>query len=428
MTHQTDLIAAIAMGLTAAFVGGLIAHRLKLPSLVGYLLAGMAVGPFTPGFVANPQLAPQLAEIGVILLLFGVGIHFSLRDLLSVWRIAVPGAIVGVLIATLLGTGLALTWGWPWGHGLMLGLSISIGSTVVLLRSLSNRNLLDQRAGQVAIGWLIVEDLITILTLVMLPFLAGIMGGETSTHTGSGGPFANIALTLGKAMLFIVVMLVVGRRTIPWLLTRVQHTGSRELFLLAVLAAALGIAYAASEVFGVSFALGAFVAGIVVNESEVSHEAAEEALPLQDAFAVLFFVFVGMMIDPTFLLDEAPRILAIVAVVIAGKPLAAFAMVRILGGTTHTGLIVASGLAQIGEFSFILVELGLGLKLLPEDGRSLILAAALVLITLNPLLVGGAARLSDRLQAEAAPLDAERVAVAEGRREQGPEPDAAVAR
>jgi len=386
MPHHTDLIATIAIGLSAAFVGGLIAQRLRLPLIVGYLLAGMAVGPFTPGFVADSELAPQLAEIGVILLMFGVGIHFSIADLLSVRRIALPGAIAQASVAT--GLGIAVTWWWGWslGAGIVLGLSLAVASTVVLLRALAEEGLMESDSGRVAVGWLIVEDLVMVVTLVLLPALTVPLGGIALSDASEGNLAWTLAITFGKLVLFVALMLIAGVRLIPWLLLRVERTGSRELFILATLAIALGIAYGAADLFGVSFALGAFLAGVVVNESELSHRAAEEALPLRDAFAVLFFVSVGMLIDPSVLLDEPLRLLAVVAIVIVGKSLAALLIVRVLRGPLRTGLVVAAGLSQIGEFSFILIEMGRTLELLPDEGRDLILVAAVISITLNPLL------------------------------------------
>jgi CPA2 family monovalent cation:H+ antiporter-2 len=383
--HHTELIATIAVGLSAACIGGLIAHQLRLPPIVGYLLAGVAVGPFTPGFVADAELAPQLAEIGVILLMFGVGIHFSIGDLFAARRIALPGAIGQVAIATGLGTAVVWWWGWKLGEGIVLGLALSVASTVVLLRMLEQRSALASPEGRVAVGWLVVEDLVTVVMLVMLPILATSLGGQ-SPGGSDDNLITSLAVTLGKAALFVALMLIGGVRVIPWLLAWVERTGSRELFILVTLAIALGIAYVATALFGVSFALGAFLAGVVVNESELSHRAAEEALPLRDAFAVLFFVSVGMLIDPRFLIAEIDRVLVVVAVVVLGKGLAALLIVRALGGTLRTGLVVAAGLSQIGEFSFILAEVGRSLDLLPAEGRSLILAAALVSITLNPLL------------------------------------------
>lgn len=386
MHHNTDLIATIAMGLVAAFAGGFIANRLRLPLIVGYLLAGVAVGPFTPGFVADTSLASQLAEIGVILLMFGVGIHFSISDLLAVRQLALPGAIVQVIVATLLGVGLTALWGWNLGQGIVFGLALSVASTVVLLRGLTSRHALESPAGRVAVGWLVVEDLITVLALVLIPALAGPMGGN-SVDNGSSLA-VTLVVTLCKVALFVAVMLVVGIRFIPWLMLRVSRTGSRELFILTVLAAALGIAYIAAALFDASFALGAFLAGVIVNESELSSRAAEEALPLREAFSVLFFVSVGMLMDPGFLLAHVGELLAVIAIIMVGKSLAALLIVRILGGSLITGLTVAAGLSQIGEFSFILAEVGRSVSLLTEEGVNLILAASLITITLNPALFG----------------------------------------
>lgn len=398
LPHETELIATVAVGLSAAFVGGLIAHRLRLPTLIGYLLAGVAVGPFTPGFVADTHLAPQLAEIGVILLMFGVGNHFSIGDLLAVRRIALPGAIGQVAVATVLGFGLTRIWGWDVGAGLVFGLALSVASTVVLLRALEARGQLIAEPGRVAVGWLVVEDLIMVLVLVLLPAIAPLIGGvDASTTVDSTSLGRTLLVTFIKVAIFVALMLVGGVRLIPWLLRRVEATGSRELFVLAVLAVALGIAYGAAELFGVSFALGAFIAGVVVNESELSHRAAEEAMPLREAFAVLFFVSVGMLIDPAFLAAELGRIAMVVAIIILGKALAALLLVRMLGGATETGLVVAAGLSQVGEFSFILAGMGMALGLLPVEGNNLILAGALVSITLNPLLFAAVEPLRERM-------------------------------
>jgi CPA2 family monovalent cation:H+ antiporter-2 len=384
MHHDTDLIATIAVGLTVALAGGLIAARIGLPVIVGYLLAGVAVGPFTPGFVADGGVATQLAEIGVILLMFGVGIHFSVADLWAVRRIALPGAIVQVLAATGLGTVAAMAWGWRPGEGIVLGLALSVASTVVLLRALEERGLLGGTAGRTAVGWLVVEDLVMVIALVLLPALAGPLGGRPAE--GDEHLVVTLAITLGKVAAFVAAMLIVGMRLIPPLLTWIERTASRELFLLATLACALGIAFGAAELFDVSFALGAFLAGVVVNESPVSHRAAEEALPLREAFAVLFFVSVGMLIDPGELVSRLDQLAVVVAVVIVGKAIAALAIVRVLRGDAHTALVVAAALAQIGEFSFILMEQGRALGLLPGEASGLILGAAVISITLNPLL------------------------------------------
>ena len=396
MPHETELIGTVAIGLTAAFAFALIAVRLRLPPLVGYLLAGVAVGPFTPGFVADAHLAPQLAEIGVILLMFGVGIHFSPGDLLAVRSIALPGAIGQITVATGLGIGLSHLWGWSLGEGLVFGLALSVASTVVLLRALEERDAVATPAGRVAVGWLLVEDLAMVVALVLLPTLAGPLGG-TSPAGSEENVLVALAVTLGKVALFAVLMFVAGWRAIPWLLGRVAAVGSRELFGLAALVAALGIAYLGAEWFGASFALGAFVSGLVVGQSHVGHDAGEEMVPLRDAFAVLFFVSVGMLIDPAFLLDAPGRIALVVAIIVVGKTAAAFVIVLLLRGGIPKALVVAAALAQIGEFSFILATLGRSLDLLPAEGYNLILAGALVSITINPLLFRALAPLEARL-------------------------------
>ncbi|CDX33546.1 putative monovalent cation:proton antiporter (CPA2 family) [Mesorhizobium sp. ORS 3359] len=394
MPHDTPLIATIVAGLGLAFVFGALANRFRIPPLVGYLVAGVLVGPNTPGFVADASLANELAEIGVILLMFGVGLHFSLKDLLSVRAIAVPGAIVQIGFATLLGVGLAWLLGWSLGAGLVFGLALSVASTVVLLRALQERRLIETERGRIAVGWLIVEDLAMVLALVLLPALAGVLGGQPQLddHTGllslpaSYGIWGVVGITLAKVAAFVVVMLVVGRRVIPWILHYVAHTGSRELFRLSVLAIALGVAFGAAKLFGVSLALGAFFAGMIMSESELSHRAAEESLPLRDAFSVLFFVSVGMLFDPLSLISNGLPILATLAIIVVGKSIAAFVIVIAFRYPIATALMISASLAQIGEFSFILAELGVGLKLLPEQGRDLILAGAILSILLNPLM------------------------------------------
>jgi monovalent cation:H+ antiporter-2, CPA2 family len=385
MPHHTPLIGTIVAGLVVAFVMGAIAHRLKLSPLVGYLVAGIMVGPFTPGFVANASLANELAEIGVILLMFGVGLHFSLRDLLSVKNIAVPGAIGQIAVATLMGMGLAHVMGWPLLGGLVFGLALSVASTVVLLRALQGADLVETRRGRIAVGWLIVEDLVMVLALVLLPALAGVMNNADA----SGGAAALLAPLLGtllKVAGFVALMLVVGRRVIPWALHWVVHSGSRELFRLAVLAIALGVAFGAAVAFDVSFALGAFFAGMILGETPLSRRATEETLPLRDAFAVLFFVSVGMLFNPAVLVEQPLPLLVTVAIIIVGKSIAAFAIVRAFGHPGDTALTIAASLAQIGEFSFILASLGTGLGVLPAEARDLILAGAIVSIFLNPLI------------------------------------------
>lgn len=384
MPHHSPLIATIVVGLCLAFALGALAHRLKASPLVGYLLAGVLMGPFTPGFVGDQNLANQLAEIGVILLMFGVGLHFSLNDLLSVRAIAIPGAIAQIGIATLLGMGLAHVLGWGLGAGLVFGLELSVASTVVLLRALQERRLVETERGRIAIGWLIVEDIAMVGTLVLLPPLAGILKGEAGASLASLG--LPLLIALGKVIAFIAVMLVIGRRFIPWLLHYVAHTGSRELFRLAVLSIALGIAYGAAVLFDVSFALGAFFAGMILSESELSHRAATEAMPLRDAFAVLFFVSVGMLFDPTIVVKEWAQVLATLAIIIFGKSAAAYAIVRAFRHSHATALTISASLAQIGEFSFILAGLGVSLALMPEEGRDLVLAGAILSILINPFL------------------------------------------
>ncbi len=385
MPHDVSLIATVAVGLSFAFVGGLLAVRLGLPPLVGYLLAGIAVGPFTPGFVADAKLAPQIAEIGVILLMFGVGMHFSVGDLWAVRRIAVPGAIGQIAVATVLGAGVSRLWGWELHDGLMLGLALSVASTVVLLRALEDRGLVHTADGRIAVGWLVVEDLVMVLALVLLPALAGSISPQGAhPHPGSLG--LAIATTLGKVVAFVALMLVVGKRVFPWLLRRVESTGSRELFTLAVIALSLGVAFGSAELFGVSLALGAFFAGMVVHESDLSHRAAHELLPLQDAFGALFFVAVGMLFDPAVLVREPLRVLAVVLIILVGKSVAALGIVLLLRGSMHTALTVSAALAQIGEFSFILAALGVSLGLLAPETQSLIVAGALLSITLNPIV------------------------------------------
>ncbi|WP_395679220.1 YbaL family putative K(+) efflux transporter [Dokdonella sp.] len=383
MPHHTPLIMTLVSAFVLAYVAGMIAQRLRIPPIVGYLVAGIVVGPFTPGIVADQALAPELSEIGVILLMFGVGLHFSLADLLSVKAIALPGAATQIAIATLLGMLLAWAMGWSLGAGIVLGIALSTASTVVLLRSLEERNLLETQRGRIAIGWLIVEDLAMVLALVLLPALAGLLGG---TAHGDANVYLTLAITLAKVAAFVASMLIVGRRAIPWLLERTAATGSRELFTLAVLALALGVAYVAAMLFGVSFALGAFFAGMVLNESKLSHQAAQDSLPFRDAFAVLFFVSVGMLFDPSILVREPLPVLGVVAIVLVGKSIGAFAIVRAFGRPTEVALTISTSLAQIGEFSFILAGLGIELGLLPKDGRDLILAGAILSICANPLL------------------------------------------
>ena len=380
----TPLISTIVVGLVLAFVLGALANRFRISPLVGYLLAGVLIGPFTPGYVADQRLANDLAEIGVILLMFGVGLHFTLEDLLSVRAIALPGAIAQIAVATLLGMGLAYLLGWSIGAGLVFGLALSVASTVVLLRALQERRLVETERGRIAVGWLVVEDFVMILALVLLPALAGILKGNPGA--GVGALVAADPVDAGKVAAFVAVMLVIGKRVIPWVLHTVAHTGSRELFRLSVLSIALGVAYGASVLFDVSFALGAFFAGMILSESELSQRAAPETLPLRDAFAVLFFVSVGMLVDPMIVVSEPLPLLATLLIIMLGKSVAAFVIVRLFGYPTSHALTVSASLAQIGEFSFILAGLGVSLALLPEHGRDLILAGAIISILLNPVL------------------------------------------
>lgn len=415
MHHSVPLITTIAAGLGLALILGFFATKLRLPALVGYLLAGIVIGPATPGYVADMQIASQLSEIGVMLLMFGVGLHFSLDDLKSVRRIALPGAVVQMVVATAMGFGVSRLWGWSLGEGLVFGLALSVASTVVLLKALEGRGMVETMNGRIAVGWLVVEDLAMVLVLVLLPALAGALGGDpvaaaavasgdaasaasAAAGAGSAGMAAGgarpdtraILLALGRTLLevgaFVALMLVVGRRFFPWVLWQVTKTGSRELFTLCVVAAAVSIAYGSAQLFGVSFALGAFFAGMVLRESEFSQRAAEESLPLRDAFSVLFFVSVGMLFDPGILVLQPLMVLAVVAIIVLGKSVAAGALVLLFRYPLNTALTVSASLAQIGEFSFILAALGVQLKLLSNEGQSLILAGALISIALNPLV------------------------------------------
>lgn len=383
MHHATPLITTIVGGLVLAFLLGMLANKLRISPLVGYLLAGVLAGPFTPGFVADTKLAPELAELGVILLMFGVGLHFSLKDLMAVKTIAIPGAILQIAVATLLGMGLAAVLGWSVMTGIVFGLCLSTASTVVLLRALEERQLIDSQRGQIAIGWLIVEDLVMVLTLVLLPAVAGMM---EKGNVGLATLTVDLSITIGKVVAFIALMMLVGRRLVPWILARSAATGSRELFTLSVLALALGIAMGAVELFDVSFALGAFFAGMVLNESELSHRAAHDTLPLRDAFAVLFFVSVGMLFDPMVLVEQPLAVLATLTIIIFGKSVAAFLLVRMFGHSQRTALTIAASLAQIGEFAFILAGLGMAMGLLPQAGQNLVLAGAILSIMLNPIV------------------------------------------
>lgn len=391
MPHSVTLITTIVAAFGLALIFGFAAVRLKLPALVGYLVAGVVIGPYTPGFVADLELSNQLAEIGVMLLMFGVGLHFSLNDLWKVRRVAIPGAMVQILVATALGASAAALWGWDPGAGIVFGLSLSVASTVVLLRALEHRGAIDSINGRIAVGWLIVEDLVMVLVLVLLPAFSGWLGGGPGGHDAAGGVdgtelLATLALTLGKVAVFIALMLVAGKRVLPWLLWQVARTGSRELFTLCVIAAAVVFAYGAAVLFDASFALGAFFAGVVLRESPLSHRAADESLPLREAFSVLFFVSVGMLFAPAMLVEEPLRVLVVVAIIVFGKSLAAFLLVIAFRYPLNTALTVSASLAQIGEFSFILAGLGVSLGLLSMDGQNLILAGALISIALNPLI------------------------------------------
>jgi CPA2 family monovalent cation:H+ antiporter-2 len=389
MHDATPLIATIVGGLVLAFIFGAIAHRLRLPVLAGYLLAGVVAGPFTPGYVADAGIAQELADLGVILLMFGVGLHFSLKDLLAVKAISIPGAAVQMGVAT--GLGMLLGWGlgWPMAQGFVFGLALSVASTVVLLRAMEERRLLDTDRGRIAVGWLIVEDLAMVLALVLLPAIGGFLGSEQGDNPPSMTALAEtVAWTIGKVVVFVAIMLIVGKRVIPWTLQAVSSTGSRELFRLAVLAIALGVAFGAAHLFDVSFELGAFFAGMMMGESKLSQQAAEETLPLRDAFAVLFFVSIGMLFNPHILVEHPWIVLAACLIIIVGKSVAAFGIVLAFGRPPKTALTIATSLAQIGEFSFILAGLGVSLKLLSEEARDILLAAAIVSILVNPLLFG----------------------------------------
>jgi len=413
MPHHSPLIATIVVGLGLAFIFGALANRLRISPIVGYLMAGIAVGPFTPGFVADASLAPQLAEIGVILLMFGVGLHFSLEDLLSVRLIAIPGAVVQIAIATLLGMGLGWLLDWPIGGGIVFGLALSTASTVVLLRALQDRRLLMSERGRIAIGWLIVEDLAMVLALVLLPALAGVIRGDVTADTLADPDraidlFSTLGFTIGKVAVFVTIMLVVGRRFIPWLLHWVAHTGSRELFRLSVLALALGVAYGSAVLFDISFALGAFFAGMVLAGSPLSQRATEETLPLRDAFAVLFFVAVGMLLNPATLVRDFWPLLATFFIIMVGKSAAAALIVLAFRHPLSTALTIAASLAQIGEFSFILAGLVVSLDLLPERGRDLILAGSILSILCNPLVFAALDKLRPWLEAREGPPSGDR--------------------
>ncbi len=395
MPHETPLITTLVMGFGLAFLFALIAQRLKLPLIAGYLVAGIMIGPFTPGYVADLGIASELAEVGVILLMFGVGLHFSPRDLMSVRRIAVPGALAQIAVTTTAGSLLGLLSGWGFGAALIFGVSLSVASTVVLLRALQERDLVKSERGKVAVGWLVVEDLVMVITLVLVPPLAGLLGGvaqpieegaELVAQVGIGPIAATVIVTLAKAGSFVAIMLVVGRRVIPWILHHVSQSHSRELFRLAVLAIALGVAYGATHFFGVSFALGAFFAGMVMSSSTLSSQAMRETLPLRDAFAVLFFVSVGMLFNPMILLTSPLAFLATVAIILGEKALVAFYIVKALGHGRDMALSLAASIAQIGEFSFILISMGVHLAIVPAEARDLVVAGAMISILANPLL------------------------------------------
>ena len=422
MPHDTSLIGTVVAGLGVAFLMGAAAHRLRISPIAGYLLAGILVGPFTPGIVADTGLAMQLAEIGVILLMFGVGLHFSLKDLLSVRGIAVPGAIVQIAVASALGIMLGLWLGWPFAGSAIFGLALSVASTVVLLRALQARDMVQTEKGRIAVGWLVVEDLAMVLALVLLPALFGSRGDEAGGGANGVDLLRSAGIVIAKVVAFAAFMFVIARRILPVVLHWVAHSGSRELFRLAVLAIALGVAFGAAVIFDVSFALGAFFAGMILGETQLSRRAAEETLPLRDAFAVLFFVSVGMLFDPKVIVEHPGPMIATVAIIVVGKSLAAYAIVRAFGHAPSTALTVSVSLAQIGEFSFILAGLGVGLAVLPETGRDLILAGALLSILFNPILFSLAV---NRIRAgDAAQEQASEAAADEARNAAAPEPRA----
>ncbi|MBL4929702.1 cation:proton antiporter domain-containing protein [Fuscibacter oryzae] len=395
MPHETPLITTLVVGLSLAFIFGVFAHRLKLPLLAGYLMAGVVLGPFTPGFVADQEIASELAELGVILLMFGVGMHFSLKELLAVKMIAIPGAIGQIAVATAAGAALGWVLGWGIGAGLIFGLSLSVASTVVLLRALQERGIVKEERGHIAVGWLIVEDLVMVIALVMIPPLAGLLGGisapveegaQAVARLGFGPVAATLMLTAVKVASFVAIMLIIGTKAIPAILHYVAHTGVRELFRLSVLAIALGIAWASSTFFGVSFALGAFFAGMVMSTSTLSTQAMKETLPLRDAFAVLFFVSVGMLFNPSIIWTQPFSLLVTVLIIVVVKAVAAYAIVRAFGRDRETALTIGASLAQIGEFSFILIVMGVKLWIVPVMARDLVVAGALVSILVNPLM------------------------------------------
>lgn len=397
MLHEFPLINTLASALGLALILGFLANRLKLPTLVGYILAGILIGPFTPGFVANSKIASELAEVGIMLLMFGVGLHFSLDDLLKVRKIALPGALLQIIAATVMGAFFALSWGWNLSASLIFGLSLSVASTVVLLRAMEKNGLLQTINGQIAVGWLIVEDLIMVLVLVLLPAIANIFSASAFLMPAEN-LWISLLITVLKIALFVAVMLIAGKKLFPTMLWHIARTGSRELFTLCVVAAAVSIAYGASKLFGVSFALGAFFAGMMMRESEFSHRAAEESLPFREAFAVLFFVSVGMLLKPEIIINSPFKVLTVIGIIIIGKSIAAALLVHFFKYSLKTSLTVSASLAQIGEFSFILAGLGVSLGLLPEEGQSLIVAGALISIALNPIVFKGASYLEQYIE------------------------------
>ena len=386
MHEETPLVFLIATGLVLAFIGGFIAVRFRLSPIIGYLVAGIIMGPYTPGFVGDAELAHELAEIGVILLMFGVGMHFSVKDLWDMRSIAVPGAFIQIFVATTLASIVAHVWGWTFGAGLIFGLALSVASTVVMLRAMQSYNALNTPDGKIAIGWTVVEDVAMVLTLVLLPAFYGPSSGGDAAHTDSPSLWFSLLLTLGKVLVFIAIMLLLGTRFFPWLLQQVERTASKELFTLAVVALALGVAYGASKLFGCSFALGAFFAGVVINQSDLHHRSNETLQPLQEAFGTLFFVAMGMLFDPMILVREPLKVLIVLAIIILGKSLAVFGIVLLLRRPFSTALMVSAALAQIGEFSFILAAMGISFGLITVDTQNLIIAGALLSIALNPLV------------------------------------------
>ncbi|HTR41868.1 MAG TPA: cation:proton antiporter [Pseudomonadales bacterium] len=385
MHEETPLLALTALGLAFAFIFGFIAIRLKSSPIIGYLVAGIIMGPYTPGFTGDAHLAQELAEIGVILLMFGVGMHFSVADLWAMRTVSVPGAISQIIVATALGAGVSHLWGWSWSAGVIFGLALSTASTVVMLRALESCNALDSADGKITIGWTIVEDVVMVLALVLLPAFFGQASGDPETHTSGTSVWVSFSIALGKVALFIVLMLLFGTRLFPWILKKVERTGSSELFTLAVVTIAIGVAYGASELFGCSFALGAFFAGVVVNQSDLHHRAADALLPLQHSFGTLFFVAIGMLFDPMILVRHPFQVLAVVAIIVIGKSLAAFGIVLLLRKPLSMALLVSAALAQIGEFSFILSALGVSLGVLTNEAENLIIGGALISILINPL-------------------------------------------